>query len=195
MNITHFYDSTSFKTLAPRIYEFNGRTVATNGQILISIPSNGTGNKIPKDARQPLIALLAGIKKQAFISLQKIKLPTPITCSSCLGRKKATTVPCDDCRGEGEVQIKGYEWVDCPKCNGDCEITTIGGDNDCPTCHGAGTTLPGQPYIEVRGLYIHPRHLNIIAYEPSIEVATDLAKKCLYFRAKQQVGVILGAHA
>jgi hypothetical protein len=192
MKLNQFYDSACFKNTTPRIYEHNGRTIATTGQILISVPSNGAGNKTPIAARNRLTSLLAHIKRQDFIDLQKTQLPPPVTCSACQGKKRATTKICDTCSGEGQVLISGLDWVDCQKCQGEGETTTSGGDNDCKSCRGAGTLIPGHPLIKIMGLYVHPNHLNIIANEPGIEVATDIKNHLMFFRANDQEGVILG---
>ncbi|HXH04089.1 MAG TPA: molecular chaperone DnaJ [Candidatus Competibacteraceae bacterium] len=80
------------------------------------------------------------LEEAVFGTTAKIRVPTLVECSECLGsgaRKGTTPVVCPTCHGHGQVRLQqGFFSIQqtCPRCHGRGSIIT----DPCPNCSGHG---------------------------------------------------------
>jgi molecular chaperone DnaJ len=105
---------------------------------------SGARGPRPRQARgqDALIRLQVSLADAAFGTTRDVTVDTAVTCSTCAGSGAAPgshPVPCDTCRGRGEVAQTQRSFLG--------EIRTA---RPCPACRGFGTLIP-DPCTECGG--------------------------------------------
>ncbi|PHS71964.1 MAG: hypothetical protein COB22_05980 [Cycloclasticus sp.] len=195
MNIEDFYDADERRPDLRKPFIVDGRTIASNGHILMSAALNkqydGAGDEQAKRIR----SILSGLDGKQFGPMPKITLPDPTECFICAGAGKSSKKDCEECVGEGDVYFyngfNNYE-CECDSCGGDgfnyCQST----DEDCFKCRGEGVIYGWRDAPVVLGVKVNANYLRLIIDAPNLEVFADIEKKMLAFRSGDDYGLIMG---
>jgi len=194
MDIKNFYDKNEIRYYLRAPFNLDGRTIATNGHILISCPEDQTYDDI-ENGRQFNI-ILDNFDGAKFQPIPDVTLPDIKKCKYCKGTKKATISDCYECYGEGvvnaETKYNTYYDLDCQTCDGTGEIIeNIGGDDNCMACNATGLSLSDQP-VKVGNMSFNAFYLRIIIDEPGIEICLLKDKSMMLFRFGEYFGVLMG---
>jgi hypothetical protein len=165
-----FCDETASMYSLEKPFISEGMLCATDGAILVAIPSDGdadsvnAGRKIPKRVSECL-----GIPNGAVWN----PWPEPDTiegvacCLTCKGDKRVGE-SCHQCEGEGTVECEeclGDGCSECPHCGneGDCEECRGEGDVKCALCDGTGFENKGTecPICKGFGSMLQPTEQRI----------------------------------
>ena len=196
LDIEHFYDPNDSRSYLTRPFDLNGRTVACNGHIFVSMPERGNYEQCPEEYAAKFSPLIIKSLAGEFVP-PPVNLVFPETkdCPYCLGVGKSSQKNCLECEGEGSVfwnsGFNDYE-AECQTCDGDGVIITVGGDQTCSGCMGTGKVYALDSHVEVFWLWINPKYLKLIIDEPGLEIAADKEQNKLAFRAGENFGLIMG---
>ena len=173
--------------------------VATNGESLIAIPCDSTDLAILDIVPETLISRVSNMLKDAlevdYVAMLEITLPNYVECSICNGTKKSKRADCNECDGEGEVDLENdfHEYTaECKTCDGYGSTEVVGGEEDCFNCNGVGAVDARESSVLVEGIYIQPKYVRLINKLPNVEVSSNEATKMLYFKSGDYTGFILG---
>lgn len=113
-------------------------------------------------------------------------------CAQCEGTGKCTRTECEECDGEGEVELTNdysdYE-VECKTCDGDGFHRSIGGEI-CMGCEGSGeVTKEDFIRFHVCGVSIQYKYAKMIHGE-GLECFKD--GDMLYFKKDGLTGIVMG---
>lgn len=174
-------------------FNYGGRTFACNGHVMISITEEAGHPDIEESLIKAMIVFL-DTDSFTFAPLSpNLKLPEATKCETCKGTKKVTSIQCDECEGDGEVEFdnehNSYS-CECKTCDGSGHETTIGVGNDCHECLGYGTSHKRFDHTEIDGATINAQYARLLSAIENVEVSNQDNK--LYFRAGDVKGVILG---
>jgi hypothetical protein len=175
-------------------FQLNGRTIACNGHIFVSMPKHGNYPELPEEYLSKFQTILGKNPKKEFVQLpDNLVFPETNTCSDCQTLGKSTQKKCPECDGDGAVfwssGFNDYE-ADCQSCDGDGIIITSGGDKTCLRCLGTGHVYRLDSYVDVLGLWINPNYLNLIIDEPGLVISIDTKENKMDFRSDENFGII-----
>ena len=197
ININDFFDPYEMRDYLSSPFNLNGRTIASNGYLIISFPQFG---EFPEWDKSHYVDM-GKITSQIYIDRDfkpmpdNLKFPDLVQCGVCAGTGKASVVKCQECDGEGEVELENdfhiYEF-ECKSCDGDGEIITKGGNDECENCSGSGSAYLITDYVDVMGVYVRPQYLNLITNVTGIEVFPDKEDRKLFFKCGDIRGLIMG---
>ncbi|MFA5922347.1 MAG: hypothetical protein WC856_13810 [Methylococcaceae bacterium] len=197
LNIKLFCDPDDSRTYLSRPFQLNGRTIACNGHILLSMPEHGDYEQCPDEYVAKLLPAIEKARNVVdFVPLpDNLVFPETKDCPYCLGIGKSSRKDCQECEGAGEVywnsSFHDYE-AECQTCDGDGIIITVGGEQTCSGCMGTGVVYGLDTHVEVLGLWINPKYLKLIINEPGLEVSADKKQNKLAFRSGENYGLIMG---
>lgn len=202
MNINDFCDPNDVRAYLHKPFNLNHRAVATNGHIVLSTPKQEGFEDLNEDEflKKKIMDVLDNCTrdfKYTPIAKVPIDMPEPVVCSTCDGTKKAVLENCEECNGDGEVNVSNaystYHGLGCNSCEGEGRKVKIGGDQDCPDCYGKGKYYSPCIKVPVAGIHVAARYLKILFdEEEEVMIAADIAKKMLLFKSGESVGVIMG---
>jgi len=153
-------------------YTRDGRTMATDGRVLIELDFELEG--VPIAVTQPSHAgIFAAFEDAEWGPLPEGTWP--------LERCECENACCKECKGTGAILYFGSQdhyTLTCPRCDGVEPFT-----EDCPDCNGRGYYVPGKPIAIVGGVMLNAYCINIIADLPAVEIAQNQDQyKPVYFR-------------
>lgn len=195
IDITKFCAPDGKMAITNHPWAFDGRTIATEGHILISVPHREEWKESLPEGKNAEYTrgILADIDAQTFTPMPKIPFPKRVECVECNGLKVVPkAVTCKECEGEGVVEFSNdYNSYhpDCLTCYGEGHVdgsTSIA----CIDCNGQGKRYPQAAHVSVGAACIDPKYLKLIA-GPGVEFATPDWQK-LYFRIGDAFGIIMG---
>lgn len=196
MNIDNFYDPEDLRPYLARPFQLNGRTVASNGHVFVSMPEHGDYLPLPNDYLPKFLPLIDKARQGDFVPLPgHLVFPEKFDCAYCRGCGQSTVTKCTECNGEGEVTwYSGFHDYDaeCLSCAGDGEKVIPGGNQRCKNCKGTGRVYRIENFVMVLGLGINPNYLKAIIDEPDLEIAIDRKNNKLAFRTSDNFGIIMG---
>lgn len=196
-NINNFCSSNDSREYLNRPFQLNGRTIACNGHIFLSMPKHGDFEQCPDDYAAKFASILEKARFTGeFVPLSdNLVFPETKECTYCLGVGKSSHNDCPECGGDGEVYwnsgFNDYE-AECQTCDGSCIIITVGGDQTCSGCMGTGVIYPVSSHVEILWLWINPKYLKLIIDEPDLEVSADKEQNNLTFRTGEDYVLIMG---
>jgi hypothetical protein len=173
-------------------FNFEGRTIASNGHILISIPQEEGHPKIVDHLIAPVSKILDqdGFK---FQPIQDIEFPDPLICSACDGGGKAEFEECKECRGCGSAEASNdYHTYDvlCRSCDGNGYIVFSSKDMDCRLCNGRGNIYNRSEYIYLCGVKLDPNYAKQVVDIEGVQVFGK--GQTLYFQSGDIIGALKG---
>jgi|GEM_PF-2491383 hypothetical protein len=196
LNINHFCDPDDSRTYLTRPFQLNGRTIASNGHVFVSMPEHGDYEQCPDDYLSKFLSVIEESQQGELVPMPgNLLFPETKDCPYCLGIGRSSKQDCRECEGTGVVcwnsGFNDYE-AECLSCNGDGIIVAIGGDQACSGCMGAGVVYEPDSHVEILKLWINPKYLLLIINEPGLELAADKEQNKLTFRAGENYGLIMG---
>ena len=199
MDINDFFDPNNYRQWLRAPFNIDGRTCATNGYILLTMPQYGSFNKGVESITTGVRSILESMKEVDFKPMPFIEMPEKETCNTCNGEGKALRSICEECDGEGEVDAETdyntYPGLECKTCKGDGETITQGGEKDCQDCHGIGKRYNKPIPVELEGMYVSNQLLSLIINDKDVQIGKIEDKDMLAFRSGDQTGVIIGMRA
>ena len=177
LKLEDFYDPLEeVRTWMRKPFNINGRTVATNGHLILSVPQISVPENELQIRVDDVTKILGIIDSQEYKPLPSASLTRPIPI-------------CERCNGSG----KGM-FVNCGQCDGYTFIFE-GVAARCPVCYGWGERYKKQnskiPVARVEGLLLQPNYFRLIMDEPGMEIAIVEELKMLCFKLDEQVGAIM----
>lgn len=199
LKLEDFCDPTDHREYLHRPFQFDGKTIACNGHVMLILPDNGEYKPATDLHEKNIEALKKTINSFEELQFQpapnNIAFPVEVDCPTCRGLGKATRERCPECFGEGEVDFRNdhnrYSFT-CRTCEGDGEIIIKGGDTDCADCRGHGKIFPKETSrVAVYGMGVNANYLKLIINEQGLEIAIKKASSQLFFRAGDAQGIIM----
>lgn len=199
LNLNHFCDPEEKRLHCRQPFNWNGKTVATNGHIVVFAPEQPLADLYeltPNLCPTNLLDLYEKTHAAEFVPMPPGLPIETIKCDFCNRTGKCTTNTCDECDGDGEIvfhtKYHRYDW-DCESCSGEGIIYKPGGDIDCHFCYGKGNHpvfMSSQPII---GVPIQNRYLTLIMDLPDLFIAAvDMhERKALAFKNLTYSGMIM----
>jgi hypothetical protein len=128
------------------------------------------------------------------VPMPEFALPPMETCVTCRGSGKASKTACEECEGEGMVELSNdystYYDVTCKSCDGDGHEIAAGGDDDCPDCSGVGSKWRYDAHVRIGAVAINPKFALGLRGADGLTIATT--PNHLHFRCGEYRGVIMG---
>lgn len=173
-----------------------GMSVATNGHVALFFPEDKQYEPCREKVEKYLSVVLDTAKKAEYVELPAIKQPKKIECPTCRGSKKASTKDCEECEGDGVVDLENnystYFDVECKSCDGEGQFVVLDTDKPCSHCNGSGVVYEDYAAVEILGIKIAARYADLLTTEKEIEVFANHKDTQLYFRYPDHYGVIMG---
>lgn len=197
MNINNFFDSNDIRKHISTPFQFNGRTMATNGHVFLSMPQHGDYQQLDGKGLDLMIDTINDFPddKEFMPMPNDLVWPWQYQCSECDGTGKATHSKCKECDGSGELEFKtdfnSYE-CGCKSCECSGIIIISGGNKNCTNCDGTGKIYSKGAWVCVFGIFINPKYLNYIINEPELKAYPRLSERKLFFRTGDYAGIIMG---
>lgn len=172
---------------APFIFE--DKMIASNGRIMIAMPNDGNNEyqHCPQDFNvKRLLDIMESPSEWTACNKSEIVFPEKVVCAECIGSGKSERKECEECDGEGEVDLENdystYCGIECKSCDGDGYILKKSTDKTCLECAGTGKVDQYMSAVEILGLKIRVKYLRLIIDEENLEFAVDDKKDKLIFR-------------
>ncbi len=173
-------------------FNFEGRTIATNGHLMIAIPKVGKYEEI----YDGLIGKISELLKPNNFTFSAfdydLKMPEKTACTFCKGTTKVTIENCQECDGDGEVEAEtdfNTYVCDCKSCDGDGHTSIAGKGLDCHQCD-AGSVYDDSASVKVCGVNINPNYYKLLSTIDGL--AVHGSGYLLHFQAGETKGVIMG---
>lgn len=194
MNLEKFYDKSSDRKHISQPNNFDGRTFATNGKALISIPedtkySDNTDLTLQDSIRN----IFKRSKDLVYVKFKFTNTHLGKLCIECKGIGKAIYETCIECDGPGYLEFNtdyhSYT-VDCISCHGDGEkiFPHIYGEI-CHNCNGHGII---NDCVSILGRNYQYKHIKSISEFNNTLISPLHDKAMLYFKADNDInGVIM----
>lgn len=196
INLELFFDKSDCREHLRAPFNFNGKTYATNCYAMICVPQRDGVQELENEPLKSSINRYFGDQGKDYQPFtDKVELPEKEKCSTCKGSGKATIRKCEECEGDGELELESdynYYYVTCKSCNGDGSKTVSGGNEDCQRCGGAGSGYDRWAYVAINGVNIAPKYAEIIIAMPDLNVFAKPEDMILYFKSGDDEGVIMG---
>ena len=169
---------------------FENKIIASNGHIIVILPNDGKNeyqqfadsNFNPKR----VIDTIESPSVWTAFNKSEIVFPEKVVCVVCNGLGKAEKEECEECEGEGEVELENgystYSGLSCKSCDGGGYILKESTDETCLECAGTGKVDQYISAVEILGLKIRVKYLRLIIDEENLEFAVDDKKDKLIFR-------------
>lgn len=173
---------------APFLYD--NKIVASDGHIMVILPNDGKNEyqQIADSNFNPkrVIDIIESPSVWTPFNRSEIVLPDTVVCVVCDGLGKSEKEECEECEGEGEVELENgystYSGLSCKSCNGDGYILKKSTDQICSVCDGTGKVDGFMSAVEILGLKVQVKYLRLIMDEENLELAADDQKDMLIYR-------------
>ena len=173
-------------------FNFNGRSIATNGEILISAPEIVGLDDIPEKIKDRVDGLLS-IEGDFEPVSPDVEIPASDPCKTCNSSGKVSWAECEECGGEGDALAENdyneYH-VNCKSCDGEGGKKIAGDDIRCERCHGTGNYYPPGAYVTICGITVAPHYAKQVLAFPDLKgFGNDGA---LHFKSGDIRGMLMG---
>lgn len=198
MDIKDFYNPVEGREYCRAPFNFNGRTIATNGVSLLSMPLNEEYQAKPPHGQtlEVITKIMNDIDSAIFKPMPLLDMPDKVICSWCKGNKKASRVGCIECQGEGEVDAETdyntYYSLECKSCDGDGYKIDTNSEDDCQHCNGTGSVFERPTPVLVDNINVDVTILSTIINSENLEISVQPDKYMLLFRSGDFNGAIMG---
>jgi len=180
-------------------FNYNGRTIATDGRALLSVPINDRFNDHSGKLNKKLNEIFTAIREADFKPIPKLEMPEPTNCKCCKGSGRAQRNKCPECDGEGEVDAETdyntYYGLECITCKGDGHVVSLESNDDCPECRGKGKLIKSDIPIHIKGMHVSMGLLEKILKADGIEIAANPTKSMLLFKGGEAEGALMSNRA
>lgn len=203
MDITKFFDKDDFRTQFRAPFNVLGKTVTTNGHIILFSPLDESYDQlagIKEDTVSRFKDLLTKAEAAEYKPLKKQPLPAMPRCTTCNGTGHASKHSCEECEGEGKVYfgtgINQYS-PECKSCDGDGYNIITNTSEKCVECKGKGSAYPisfrhtQANVINILNVHLDVHNAAILFDESNIEVS-NIKEEMLAFKHGDQFGVMMG---
>lgn len=167
---------------------------ATNGHIAIAIPDDGRELNVEGNPREMpnVLKLLSGPILGEFAPMPALpSIEECGACERCKGKGRHRVVPCDECRGAGEVNY-GRHAYRCAECRGEGLIGDEDVDAICLACNGFGEAGNPRAHRTVIGkAQFQTRYLRALAALPGCEIAVGGPKDMAHIRFEGGRGAVM----
>jgi hypothetical protein len=159
-------------------FQFDGKTTATNGHMLIVAEGAEVDitNHPPAEVLDRMSSWLAEPTPLEWMPLSSVVIPDGVLCGTCNGAGemfRAVYAECGECNGTGSMYCDMNHEHDCNECDGEGEIETdevSGTEKDvCPTCEGE-KVKPLHP-VQVGDCWLQRKYLLLLAELPDCQLA------------------------
>lgn len=205
IDINKFHGQGDIREWLNTPFLISGRIVATNGHVIAILEDQSHAAEYkeltePESAIKYISDLTKQIKSidtwQAVNKLQ-IALPQKVECDVCQGTGKAKKTECEECEGDGEVDVSNrfstYYDLTCKSCEGDGFTINLETDETCTDCAGIGKIFKQYASIDVLGINVQCKYLELIIDQPGLQLSPLPMKDTLMFRIGSQAhGAIMG---
>lgn len=179
-------------------FNVDGRTVATNGQVMISIPLQKGHPDIKPDLKERITSLL-DINGEYTPLNTSFEQSEKIQCNECHGNKTVTETTCNECDGDGVVHFENdfsnYE-CDCDSCNGNGKIRGQGDAVRCPKCDGVGEVYKaGYCTLKINDVWIQEKYYDLLLTLDDVTILTIQDRRLLCFKSGDAYGVVMGCRS
>ncbi len=197
IDINNFFDPDDYREFIRSPVMIGNAVMASNGYVCVTMPINSDHPEWPVNSN----SLLEDIFNMMTTEYDFLPMPTDIIfpdqidCAVCSGSGFFSVKNCDECDGNGELDIDSdYNTytVYCKSCSGDGDIIQKGGTEKCASCTGTGKVYDKESGIMVFGVKVAPKYLKLIFDVPGIEVFGDAYERRLFFRQGEIRGLIMG---
>ncbi len=173
-------------------FNFDGRTIASNNHILVSIPEINGHEEIKESLKHMANKIINFKGSYHPIDKDAICFPEKTCCETCEGSGNSSRKTCDECSGYGFVESDSdynfYE-VDCKTCHGRGSVF-VKSKEICQDCNGEGSCFKPYSHVIVLGIPINPNYLKQIMNIGGVEFfAEDMM---LYFKSGEVKGAVMG---
>jgi len=141
MNVLDFCGVGDIRTYLNEPFYIDGNICCSNGHILAWRHQNEIGTDDAPSEMKQRVREMMNIDHSKF---KPVSFDLPVIemrkCRVCEGTGKCTRSICEECDGDGEVELcNDYNCYcdECKSCDGDGQIISIGGDL-CEECNGSG---------------------------------------------------------
>ena len=173
-------------------FNFNGRSMATNGHLLISAPEIAGLDDIAERIKDR-VGMLLNTEGDFEPIPPDLELPDTAPCAACHSSGKVSWIEREECDGEGEALAENdyNEYcVDCKSCGGEGGKKIAGDDIRCERCHGTGNCYPFDAIVTICGVTVAPHYAKQVLAFPDLEgFGKDDA---LYFKSGEINGILMG---
>ncbi|WP_448216251.1 hypothetical protein [Endozoicomonas sp. 2B-B] len=180
-------------------FNLNGRTVASNGHVAITVPLRANycaaQSDGPVDDRilEHFSTLLEPVDHYVPLP-EQITIPKHDECFYCQSFESGSK-DCPECKGHGYVSFEsdynGYE-AECKTCLGEGGFMAPAQGESCFYCHGSGKTYKEHHSVEFLGMRLNPNYFNLLNRLDEVEVSVNSDKQILKFKAKENDQVVYG---
>jgi len=174
-------------------FNFDGRTIACNGHMMIAIPAVPGYADIEESVISGIVNLLQPCEFDFAPLPIDITFPKTGRCAVCRGSKKSTVTKCEECNCQGTVEFENdhnnYNHT-CKTCDGEGYETAAGVGGDCHACLGYGNNFERFVPIVIAGAKIDVKYARLLTSVENVEVCEF--SNNLHFRSGDTLGVIMG---
>lgn len=191
INLRPFYNPKDYRTYLKKPMNHNGKTIATNGHILIAVPQEREYAQ-PSEKLSMMIDSILDYQGEYTPLDYKLPIPRKVTCHICNGTGHVETIICKECNGEREIEFhNGYHTYthDCKSCDATGFTQKEG---PCENCEATGKVLPPNAHVNVCGITLDPKYYRVLRkVAPDISVSADTENKVLHFRNSDCEGAMM----
>lgn len=199
INLSDFCGKDDPRTYINQPFNLNGRTIATNGHIMVSVSELKEYSENESKISQDSIDRILKGKPEVFAEFPK-EYPSVemVKCKPCNGKGKAEIRTCRECDGEGIVDLESdynYYEVECKSCDGEGYQITKSTEEDCSDCDGTGLvrksdSLPVK--IGDSNVHVDAGYLELFSTLPNALIAPSTDGHSAFVKFDGGIGVIMG---
>ncbi|OOZ41637.1 hypothetical protein BOW53_02865 [Solemya pervernicosa gill symbiont] len=196
IDIKQFCTPTGYYGRCDEPFTYSGRTYATNGHIIVSVPlMKSVTTEIPMKP-ESLDRVIEPINNASkFEKIPAWEQPPKRTCASCNGT--GSVARCPECEGSGEIEFSNSHNSysdECKTCDG---FGAVHGDEiECASCDGKGTIQKSYPINMGNGIHINSDYLLQIESLPGAEIDLSHGPESIVpFRSDGVIGGVMPMRA
>lgn len=196
MNILKFCNSEDRRNYANKPFNLDGRTFATDSNIIISVPRQGQWSGCELDMIDGVHRLMSDHARQVFQPYSYVAAnQIGKLCQACNGIGRLHVDECNECDGSGCLSFSSdynnYE-VTCESCGGDGDnrFPSFDGNMLCDGCNGLGVKYPD---VDIFGCTFKLKYISLISKLKNLEISVIPDQCIMFFKAEKEIsGVVMG---
>lgn len=199
MNIEDFCATNDCRSYLNKPFSIDNHVVGSNGHWMAFAPISEKREQeklIDERVSKIISGLISKSTTLKYECLPEFSIPTPLDCPRCTGSKKSESTICQECGGDGAVDVENYfstyHDLECKTCSGLGFNISLNTNKTCESCNGTGEAYAREDTIVIGGVPLNPNYLIKIADIPNIQVSADTKNRLLFFKAAGISGVLMG---